>query len=47
MTLTVRLSERVEQELAEYCTKNRLSKSEAVKLALDKLLAAGVGKASP
>ena len=47
MTLTVRLPERVEQELAEYCTKHRLSKSEAVKLALDKLLAAGAGKPSP
>ena len=47
MTLTVRLLERVEQELAEYCTKHRLSKSEAVKLALDKLLTASAGKPSP
>ena len=47
MTLTVRLPDRVEQELAEYCAKHRLSKSEAVKLALDKLLAAGAGKPSP
>ena len=47
MTLTVRLSERVEQALAEYCTKHRVSKSEAVKLALDKLLAASTGKHSP
>jgi hypothetical protein len=47
MTLTVRLPDRVEQELAEYCTKHRVSKSEAVKLALDKLLAAGAGKPSP
>src|SRR3990167_2200766 len=43
----VRLPERVEQELAEYCTKHRLSKSEAVKLALDKLLVASAGKPSP
>lgn len=46
MTLTVRLPDRVEQELAEYCTRHRLSKSEAVKLALDKLLAAGADKRS-
>jgi len=46
MTLTVRLPDRVEQELAEYCIKHRLSKSEAVKLALGKLLAAGAGKPS-
>ncbi len=38
MTLTVRLPHRVEQELAEYCVKRRLTKSEAVKLALDSLL---------
>jgi hypothetical protein len=38
MTLTVRLSPRVEQELAEYCVKRRLTKSEAVKLALEELL---------
>lgn len=47
MTLTVRLPERVEQKLAEYCTKHRLSKSEAVKLALDKLLAASADEPSP
>ena len=38
MTLTVRLPDRVEQELAEYCAKHRLTKSEAVKLALEELL---------
>lgn len=38
MTLTVRLTQRVEQELAEYCVKRRMSKSEAVKLALEQLL---------
>jgi hypothetical protein len=38
MTLTVRLPRRVEQELAEYCAKRRLTKSEAVKLALEELL---------
>lgn len=40
MTLTVRLPPRVEQELAEYCAKRRLSKSEAVKRALEELLRA-------
>ena len=38
MTLTVRLPQRVEQELAEYCATRRLTKSEAVKLALEELL---------
>ena len=40
MTLTVRLPQRVEQELAEYCAKRRLTKSEAVKLALEEMLRA-------
>ena len=40
MTLTVRLPDRVEQELAEYCAKRRLTKSEAVKLALEQMLRA-------
>ncbi len=40
MTLTVRLPQRIEQELAEYCTKRRLTKSEAVKKALEELLRA-------
>ena len=30
MTLTVRLPDRIEQELAEYCVKHRLTKSDAV-----------------
>ncbi|MDA8110583.1 MAG: hypothetical protein M0015_18465 [Betaproteobacteria bacterium] len=38
MTLTVRLPARVEQELAEYCVKRRITKSEAVKLALEELM---------
>ena len=40
MTLTVRLPHRIEQELADYCVKRRLTKSEVVKLALDGLLRA-------
>ena len=38
MTLTVRLPGRVEQDLAEYCATNGISKSEAVKRALEDLL---------
>jgi len=38
MTLTVRLPHRVEQELAEYCVKRRITKSKAVKQALEELL---------
>lgn len=40
MTLTVRLPDRVEQELAEYCVKRGISKSQAVKEALEELLRA-------
>ncbi len=46
MTLTVRLPERVEQDLAEYCVAQGVSKSEAVKRALQELLRSPVeGKA--
>ena len=38
MTLTVRLPDKLEQELAAYCTTYRLTKSEAVKRALEDLL---------
>ena len=46
MTLTVRLPHRIEQELAEYCVKRRITKSEAVKQALMDLLSANAGKPS-
>jgi hypothetical protein len=46
MTLTVRLPPRVEQELAEYCVKRRVTKSEAVKRALMDLMAVNAGKPS-
>ena len=46
MTLTVRLPPRVEQELAEYCVKRRLTKSEAVKMALMDLLSSNAEKPS-
>lgn len=38
MTLTVRLPDRLEQQLAEYCATYRVSRSEAVKRALTDLL---------
>ena len=47
MTLTVRLPGRVEQQLAEYCVKRGMTKSNAVKLALERLLRAEAGEPSP
>lgn len=38
MTLTVRLSLRVEQTLAEYCVERKITKSAAVKQAIENLL---------
>ena len=38
MTLTVRLPGRVEQDLADYCVRRRITKSAAVKRALQELL---------
>jgi Arc/MetJ-type ribon-helix-helix transcriptional regulator len=46
MTLTVRLPDRVEQDLADYCAKHRVTKSEAVKRALVNLLSSTQGKPS-
>ncbi len=39
MTISVRLPPRVEQKLAEYCVDQKVTKSEAVKRALEQLLA--------
>ena len=47
MTLSVRIPPRIEQELAEYCARNRVSKSEAVKDALDQFLSGKKGEKSP
>lgn len=47
MTLSVRIPPRVEQDLAEYCARHGVSKSEAVKAALDQFLAAGSADKSP
>lgn len=38
MTISVRLPPRVEQQLAEYCASRKVTKSEAVKRALERLL---------
>jgi RHH-type rel operon transcriptional repressor/antitoxin RelB len=47
MTLSVRVPPRVEQELAEYCAKNKVSKSEAVNRALEEFLASKHGMPTP
>jgi hypothetical protein len=39
MPISVRLPPRVEQELAQYCASRKLTKSEAVKRALEQLFA--------
>ena len=44
MTLSVRIPEKVEQELAEYCAKHRMTKSEAVKQALEHMLSKSTDK---
>lgn len=44
MTLSVRIPDKVEQELAEYCAKHRVTKSEAVKQALEQLLSKATDK---
>ena len=43
MTLTVRLPSRVEQDLAEYCVTHGVSKSDAVKRALEDMLRPAIG----
>jgi len=47
MTLSVRIPPRVEQELAEYCARKGVSKSEAVKDALDQFLSGKSAEKSP
>ena len=43
MAMSVRLPPRVEQELARYCASNGVTKSEAVKRALERLFAQAAG----
>jgi len=47
MPISVRLPPRVEQKLAEYCVSHKVTRSEAVKRALEGLLETGAGKPSP
>src|SRR5258708_30757754 len=47
MTISVRLPPRVEQKLAEYCVSHKVTRSEAVKQALDRLFETGTEKPSP
>ncbi len=47
MPISVRLPPRVEQKLAEYCVAHKVTKSEAVKQALERLFEAGAGTPSP
>ena len=47
MPISVRLPLRVEQKLAEYCVSHKVTKSEAVKRAIENLLEARGGESSP
>jgi Arc/MetJ-type ribon-helix-helix transcriptional regulator len=47
MPVSVRLPPRVEQKLADYCASHKVTKSEAIKRALEKLLEASGSEASP
>src|SRR5689334_11527191 len=47
MPLTVRLPPRVEEELKAYCVARRISKSDAVKAALERLLSETGNHATP
>jgi len=47
MPISVRLPPRVEQELADYCVAHKVTRSEAVKRALDQLLQSSAGQRSP
>lgn len=47
MTLSVRLPEAIEEQLTAYCQAHEISKSEAVKRALDAFLAAAVQPPTP
>jgi Arc/MetJ-type ribon-helix-helix transcriptional regulator len=47
MPISVRLPPRVEQKLAEYCVSHKITRSEAVKRALDEMLEEKENKPSP
>ena len=46
MPLSVRLPPRVEQKLADYCVSHKVSKSEAVKRAIEQMIEQSAGEAS-
>ncbi len=47
MTLSVRLPSNIEQQLAAYCAAHKVSKSEAVKCALERFLSAEAPQPTP
>lgn len=47
MAISVRLPHRVEQKLSEYCVSHKLTKSQAVKQALERLIESGERAPSP
>ena len=47
MPVSVRLSARVEQKLADYCVAHKVTKSEAIKRALEQMFEATEGPPSP
>ena len=47
MPISFRLPPRVEQKLAEYCVSHKVTKSEAVKRALEEMLKQKEGRLSP
>ena len=47
MPVSVRLPLRVEQELADYCVSHKVTRSEAIKRALEQMLEASSSRSSP
>jgi Arc/MetJ-type ribon-helix-helix transcriptional regulator len=47
MPVSVRLPLRVEQKLADYCVSHKVTRSEAIKRALEQMLEANVERPSP
>lgn len=47
MPVSVRLPLRVEQKLADYCVSHKVTRSDAIKQALEQMLEASAGRPSP
>ena len=47
MPISVRLPLRIEQKLSDYCVSHKLTRSEAVKQALERMLDTATGESSP